>query len=52
MKKNQTLGEYLSAQGVTRRGFMKFCSATASMMALSPSVVGQVAAAYAMSEAS
>ncbi len=47
MKKNQTLGEYLSAQGVTRRGFMKFCSATASLMALSPSVVGQVAQALA-----
>jgi len=47
MRKDQTLGEYLQAQGVSRRGFLKFCSATASLMALPPSVVAQVADALA-----
>ena len=47
MRKNQTLGEYLAAQGISRRGFLKFCSATASLMALPPSAVGQVAQALA-----
>ena len=47
MRKDQTLGEYLLAQGVSRRGFLKFCSATASLMALPPSAVGQVAEALA-----
>ena len=43
MRKDQTLGEYLQAQGVSRRGFLKFCSATASLMALPPSALAQVA---------
>jgi len=47
MRKNQNLGEYLQMQGVSRRGFLKFCSATASMMALPPSAVAQVAEALA-----
>jgi len=47
MRKDQTLGEYLRLQGVSRRGFLKFCSATASMMALPPSAVAQVADALA-----
>jgi len=47
MRKNQTLGEYLQSQGVSRRGFLKFCSATASLMALPPSAVSQVAEALA-----
>jgi len=47
MRNKQTLGEYLQAQGVSRRGFLKFCSATASLMALPPSAVAQVAAALA-----
>jgi hydrogenase small subunit len=47
MRKNQTLGEYLQSQGVSRRGFLKFCSATASLMALPPSAVAQVAEALA-----
>ena len=47
MRKDQTLGEYLQAQGVSRRGFLKFCSATASLMALPPSAVAQVADALA-----
>ncbi len=47
MRKDQSLGEYLRAQGVSRRGFLKFCSATASMMALPPSAVAQVVEAMA-----
>jgi len=47
MRRNQNLGEYLQMQGVSRRGFLKFCSATASMMALPPSAVAQVAEALA-----
>jgi hydrogenase small subunit len=45
MRKEQTLGEVLAANGVSRRGFMKFCAATTSLMALPPVMVGKVAAA-------
>lgn len=47
MRKDQTLGEYLRLQGVSRRGFLKYCSATASIMALPPSAAGLVADALA-----
>ena len=47
MRKDQNLGDYLRSQGVSRRGFLKFCSATASLMALPPSAVAQVAEALA-----
>jgi hydrogenase small subunit len=47
MRKQTTLGEYLQAQGVSRRGFLKYCSATASLMALPPTAVAQVAEALA-----
>ena len=47
MRKDQTLGEILQAQGVSRRGFLKFCSATASLMALPPSALAQVAESLA-----
>ncbi len=47
MRSGQTLGEYLQAQGVSRRGFMKYCSAAASLMALPPSAVAQVAESLA-----
>lgn len=47
MRKDQTLGEYLRLQGVSRRGFLKYCSATASLMALPPSAAGLVADALA-----
>ncbi len=40
-----TLGESLRQQGVSRRGFLKFCAATASMMALPPSMAPAIAAA-------
>lgn len=41
----QTLGESLRERGVSRRGFLKFCTATASMMALPPTMVPAIAAA-------
>ncbi len=43
--KEQTLGEVLRQQGVSRRGFLKFCAATASLMALPPGVVPAIAKA-------
>ena len=45
MSKDETLGEALRRQGITRRGFLKYCAATASMMALPPSMVPAIAAA-------
>ena len=45
MTERDTLGEQLRAQGVSRRGFLKFCAATASMMALPPAMVPRIAAA-------
>jgi len=45
MSKDQTIGEALRARGVSRRGFLKFCAATASMMALPPSMVPMIAEA-------
>ncbi len=45
MKQEKTLAERLRERGVSRRGFMKFCAATASMMALPPVMVPRVAAA-------
>ena len=38
-----TLGEALRSQGVSRRGFMKFCATTASMMALPPAMIPLIA---------
>ena len=38
-----TLGESLRRQGVSRRAFMKFCAAAASMMALPPSMAPAIA---------
>ncbi len=43
--KTKTLGESLRQQGVSRRGFLKFCTATASMMALPPAMVPAIAEA-------
>ncbi len=42
---NKTLAERLRERGVSRRGFMKFCAATASMMALPPIMIPRIAAA-------
>lgn len=43
MKKDQTLGEVLRSQGISRRGFLKFCATTASMMALPPTMISVIA---------
>ena len=43
MKDILTLGEILQARGVSRRGFLKYCSATASLLALPPALVPQIA---------
>ena len=40
-----TLGESLRRQGVSRRGFLGFCAATASLMALPPAMIPRIAAA-------
>jgi len=40
-----TLGETLRQQGVSRRGFLKFCAATATMMALPPGLAPGIAEA-------
>ena len=45
MAASKTVGDVLRARGVSRRGFMKFCAATASLMALPPGMVNAVAAA-------
>jgi hydrogenase small subunit len=45
MKKDQTLGEILAMQGISRRGFLKFCAATASLLALPPGMAPAIAAA-------
>ncbi len=45
MSDDKTLGERLRESGLSRRGFMKFCAATASMMALPPSMIPAIAAA-------
>lgn len=42
---HQTLGEVLRSQGISRRSLMKFCAATASMMALSPALIPTIAKA-------
>ena len=40
---DKTLGETLRSQGISRRSFMKFCAATASMMAMSPAMIPKIA---------
>ena len=45
MTDEKTLAERLRERGISRRGFMKFCAATASMMALPPMMIPRVAAA-------
>ena len=45
MNKGMTVGEVLQAQGVSRRGFLKFCASAASLMALPQSMVPAIAAA-------
>ncbi len=45
MSKDKTLGEVLRQQGISRRSFMKFCVATASMLALPPGMAPVMAEA-------
>ncbi len=45
MAESLTLLESLRRRGVSRRGFLKFCTATASMMALPPAMIPRVAEA-------
>lgn len=45
MKRTQTLGDILQARGVSRRGFLKYCAATASILALPPTMVPRIASA-------
>ena len=50
MPDDKTLGEILARQGISRRGFLKFCAATASLMAMPPSMVPAVAAALSKAQ--
>jgi hydrogenase small subunit len=45
MADEKTLGECIREHGISRRAFLKFCVATASMMALPPSMAPAIAAA-------
>ncbi|HBH36427.1 MAG TPA: Ni/Fe hydrogenase [Gammaproteobacteria bacterium] len=45
MNHDKSLGDVLKEQGVSRRGFLKFCATTASLMALPPSMVPAIAKA-------
>lgn len=45
MNREGTLLETLRARGVSRRGFLKFCATTTSLMALPPSMVPRIASA-------
>ena len=47
MNKNETLADVLAKRGISRRTFIKFCTAVASSMALSPSVVPAMAESLA-----
>ena len=47
LRLSATVGEQLRAQGVSRRGFMKFCATAASLMALPPALVPRIAEALA-----
>ncbi len=42
---DETVGEALRRQGVSRRGFLKFCATTASLMALPPTMIPRIAKA-------
>jgi hydrogenase small subunit len=43
MNEHDTLGERLAQQGISRRSFLKFCAALASMMALPPGAANAIA---------
>jgi hydrogenase small subunit len=43
MNRHETLGERLAQQGISRRAFLKFCAALASLMALPPGAASAIA---------
>ncbi len=43
MRKPETLGESLRQQGISRRGFLKFCTTTAAMLSLPPAMIPRIA---------
>jgi len=45
MNTDKPLGQLLKEQGVSRRGFLKFCATTASLMALPPAMIPAIAKA-------
>lgn len=45
MRKPETLGESLRQQGISRRGFLKFCTTTAAMLSLPPAMIPRIAEA-------
>ena len=45
MKQNTTVKDHLLRQGISRRGFLKFCATLTSTMALSPALVPRIARA-------
>lgn len=45
MKEDNKLIEILAQQGVSRRGFMKFCAGLATLMALPPAMIPKIASA-------
>jgi len=47
MSNNETLGNVLASRGISRRTFLKFCTAVASSMALSPALVPAMAESLA-----
>lgn len=49
MNQHDTLGELLAQQGVSRRAFLKFCTAMASLMALPPGAASAIAETLARS---
>jgi len=50
MNEHDTLGERLAQQGISRRAFLKFCTAMATMMALPPGTATAIAEALAMAK--
>ena len=50
MKQHETLQDRLTQQGISRRSFLKFCTAMASLMALPPGSVAAIAAALSQAK--
>ena len=50
MKEHETLQDRLTQQGISRRSFLKFCTAMASLMALPPSSAMAIANALAKAQ--